>query len=133
MGAEIQLSTKETNKGINITCHPGVGSVMNIFRYWNVLLPDNKFVRLRHPIAGVTVRLNMSEGVVIVLLHPVKSFDQTFGVTVLYGNAFGGKVSVSCGVKLSGGLDWSQPVQISPTRDQLTQNATLPSSPGEQI
>ena len=131
MCGEIGLSVKETTKGMNAVCHPRVENLVNTFRRWRVCLPDNECVEENHPIAGD--RQEMSEGLVIIF-HPVQSSDKTFVATLIRGNisvanTSAVNISLSCGVKLSGGLVWSHAMQI--TSDPPTKNETVPSKPGE--
>ena len=132
MCAEIELSVKETAKGINAICHPRVDALGNIFRRWNLCLLDDECFLVKHPIGGKSQ--NMSGRPVIMLtLHPVKPSDLTFVATVMYGNISTGNfsaISLACGVTRSEGLVWSQPVQIRP---QITGNppTTVPSNSGE--
>ena len=135
MCGEIGLSVKETTKGINAVCHPRVKHLANTFRRWRVCLPDNECVEENHPIAGD--RQEMSEGLIIIS-HPVQSSDKTFVATLMCGNisvanSSAVNISLSCGIKLSRGLVWSHPVQISLqiTGDPSTKNETVPSKPGE--
>ena len=136
MCAKIELSVKETNKAINAICHPGVGPVDSIFRRWRVCLPDNQCVLVKHRIAGNSENIMSGRSIIMLTLHPIKSSDVAFVATVFYGNISAGNISAInttlwCGVTFSGGLVWSNPVQISPqiTSDPLTKNRTL--NPGE--
>ena len=136
--AEIQLRTKETPNGIDATCQPG-RHVVNIYRRWSICLSDGECIYIWHPVTGVN--LTMSEELEIMLiLHPVKSSDKAFIATLMHGNGSAsnntaGNITLSCGVKLSDGLNWSPSVQISLqfTSVPPTENTTVLSNPGETI